>query len=136
MRSAGSSNSAVSLYFSVLTRNHSSGLWKEPYYFGSARELSYQGSSYRYTAGPALWSCVCTALFAHTPVLISIIRFHFDTAAGGGAVQPCEAAYLAAIDSVRGGAAIPPKVTVLVMCAWPTSPLCSSLTCDHVGRTT
>ncbi len=42
-------------------------------------------------------------------------RFHFDTAAGGGLVQPCEAAYLAALDKDRGGDAIPPLVTVLVL---------------------
>jgi hypothetical protein len=42
-------------------------------------------------------------------------RFHFDTAAGGGAVQPCEAAYLASLDDVRGGSAKAPNVRVLVL---------------------
>ena len=42
-------------------------------------------------------------------------RFHFDTAAGGGAVQPCEAAYLATLDTERGGGATPPAVIVLVL---------------------
>lgn len=44
-----------------------------------------------------------------------ILRFHFDSAAGSGYVQPCEAAYLASMDAVRGGKAIAPEVTVLVM---------------------
>lgn len=43
------------------------------------------------------------------------LRFHFDSAAGSGYVQPCEAAYLASMDAVRGGKAIAPEVTVLVM---------------------
>jgi hypothetical protein len=31
-------------------------------------------------------------------------------------VQPCEAAYLSSIDPIRGGDAVPPQVTVLVVC--------------------
>lgn len=43
-------------------------------------------------------------------------RFHYDTAAGGGLVQPCEAAYLSAVDRTRSGDdVVPPKVTVLVV---------------------
>ena len=42
-------------------------------------------------------------------------RFYFDTAAGSGLVQPCEAAYLSAIDAVRGVGMTPPAVTVLVV---------------------
>jgi hypothetical protein len=30
-------------------------------------------------------------------------------------VQPCEAAHLASLDSIRGGSATPPQVTVLVV---------------------
>jgi hypothetical protein len=45
-----------------------------------------------------------------------ILSFHYDTAAGGGVVQPCEAAYLSSIDPIRGGDAVPPQVTVLVVC--------------------
>lgn len=41
--------------------------------------------------------------------------FHFDSAAGSGYVQPCEAAYLASLDAIRGGNAVAPDVTVLVM---------------------
>ena len=47
--------------------------------------------------------------------MCALDSFHFDTAAGGGAVQPCEAAYLAALDNERGGEATPPTVTVLVL---------------------
>lgn len=36
-------------------------------------------------------------------------------AAGGGSVQPCEAAYLGSLDPARGGSAVPPEVTVLVL---------------------
>lgn len=41
--------------------------------------------------------------------------FHFDTAAGGGAVQPCEAAYIGSLNPARSGSAKAPPVTVLVL---------------------
>jgi hypothetical protein len=44
-----------------------------------------------------------------------ILSFHFDTAAGGGSVQPSEAAYVAALDPSRARDARPPHVTVLVL---------------------
>jgi hypothetical protein len=42
-------------------------------------------------------------------------RFHLDSAAGGGMVQPCEAAYLASVDQARGANIQAPSVTVLVL---------------------
>lgn len=61
-------------------------------------------------------SCMCGAYFA-LPKSSWYPRFHFDTAAGGGLVQPCEAAYLAALDTSRAGNARAPPVKVLVMYA-------------------
>ena len=41
--------------------------------------------------------------------------FHFDTAAGGGLVQPCEAAYLSSINPSLLDEMKPPEVKVLVV---------------------
>lgn len=53
--------------------------------------------------------------FAPSTSLTTLCRFHFDTAAGGGLVQPCEAAYLAALHPSRGRDVRAPSVKVLVM---------------------
>lgn len=64
-------------------------------------------------------------------------RFHFDSAAGSGFVQPCEAAYLASLDAQRGRNATAPEVTILVMyvsyyLVWDC---CSIDHCDVQGQT-
>jgi hypothetical protein len=52
-------------------------------------------------------------------------RFHFDSAAAGNALQPSEAAYVAALDSSRSGFAQAPDVVVLVLYALPSLSLMS-----------
>jgi hypothetical protein len=47
--------------------------------------------------------------------MFHLLRFHLDSAAGGGMVQPCEAAYLASVDPSRGVNIQAPSVTVLVL---------------------
>jgi hypothetical protein len=46
---------------------------------------------------------------------LKLHRFHLDTAAGGGMVQPCEAAYLAAVDLAHFGDIAAPTVKILVL---------------------
>lgn len=56
------------------------------------------------------------APFIHLRRLISMCSFHFDTAAGGGLVQPCEAAFLSAPNPKLPANDITlPAVTVLVV---------------------
>jgi hypothetical protein len=64
-----------------------------------------------------LSALVCvTSGSRYVRVLLTYRSFHFDTAAGGSAVQPCEAAYLASPHPTRGAGIVPPSVTVLVLC--------------------
>ncbi|GJE88158.1 hypothetical protein PsYK624_042410 [Phanerochaete sordida] len=82
----------------------------------SALICGVQGSGKSHSTSVLLESCLMTDERLGTlPAPLSAIVFHFDTAAGGGAVQPCEAAYLAALDGVRAGSATAPTVTVLVL---------------------
>ncbi|THG98001.1 hypothetical protein EW026_g4117 [Hermanssonia centrifuga] len=81
----------------------------------SALVCGVQGSGKSHSTSVILESCLMSHERLGTlPEPLSALVFHFDTAAGGGLVQPCEAAYLAALDKDRGGDAIPPLVTVLV----------------------
>ncbi|THG98002.1 hypothetical protein EW026_g4118 [Hermanssonia centrifuga] len=81
----------------------------------SALVCGVQGSGKSHSTSVLLESCLMSHERLGTlPEPLSAIVFHFDTAAGGGRVQPCEAAYLAALDTDRGGDATPPAVTVLV----------------------
>jgi hypothetical protein len=61
-----------------------------------------------------------SGIYTHIQFLCPVIdpvdlSFHFDTAAGGGHVQPCEAAYLASLNPEIANGAIAPEVVVLVM---------------------
>jgi hypothetical protein len=61
---------------------------------------------------------VCVSLlptFYQTLITCPTYSFHFDSAAGGNAVQPSEAAYVASLDASRGGVACAPNVVVLVL---------------------
>ncbi|GJE88163.1 hypothetical protein PsYK624_042460 [Phanerochaete sordida] len=82
----------------------------------SALVCGVQGSGKSHSTSVLLESCLMADPRLGTlPAPLSAIVFHFDTAAGGGAVQPCEAAYLASLDTEHGGGATPPGVTVLVL---------------------
>lgn len=92
------------------------GLWEESLDLCPARELPHGGRE----VGDA--SCAPNRLDVSPHVhaadrhdLTNKTRFHYDTAAGGGLVQPCEAAYIACLDAVRGGSAQAPVVNVLVL---------------------
>ncbi|EKM56167.1 uncharacterized protein PHACADRAFT_184852 [Phanerochaete carnosa HHB-10118-sp] len=85
-------------------------------YINTNAPFSALGSGKSHSTSVLLESCLMADPRLGTlPAPLSALVFHFDTAAGGGAVQPCEAAYLAALDTERGGNATPPKVTVLVL---------------------
>jgi hypothetical protein len=65
---------------------------------------------------PEPLSAIVCVLQLHTRVSSHIYNsFHLDSAAGGGMVQPCEAAYLASNDRNRGSDIQAPPVTVLVL---------------------
>ncbi|KIP08577.1 hypothetical protein PHLGIDRAFT_44166, partial [Phlebiopsis gigantea 11061_1 CR5-6] len=82
----------------------------------SALICGVQGSGKSHSTSVLLESCLMSDPSLGTlPAPLTAIVFHFDTAAGGGLVQPCEAAYLAALDTGRGIDATPPAVTVLVL---------------------
>ncbi|GJE88159.1 hypothetical protein PsYK624_042420 [Phanerochaete sordida] len=82
----------------------------------SAVVCGVQGSGKSHSTSVLLESCLMADRRLGTlPEPLSALVFHFDTAAGGGAVQPCEAAYLASVESSRGGEVVPPDVTVLVL---------------------
>ncbi|EKM56166.1 uncharacterized protein PHACADRAFT_145298 [Phanerochaete carnosa HHB-10118-sp] len=75
-----------------------------------------QGSGKSHSTSVLLESCLMSDPRLGTlPEPLSALVFHFDTAAGGGAVQPCEAAYLSMLDPQNGGDAVAPTVTVLVL---------------------
>ncbi|EIN14675.1 hypothetical protein PUNSTDRAFT_140908 [Punctularia strigosozonata HHB-11173 SS5] len=82
----------------------------------SALVCGVQGSGKSHSTSVLLESCLIKDDRVGTlPAPLSGLVFHFDTAAGGGVVQPCEAAYLASLDPYRGKNAVPPRVTVLVL---------------------
>ncbi|KIP04589.1 hypothetical protein PHLGIDRAFT_189641 [Phlebiopsis gigantea 11061_1 CR5-6] len=82
----------------------------------SALVCGVQGSGKSHSTSVLLESCLMKdARLGTLPEPLSAIVFHYDTAAGGGSVQPCEAAYLSSPDKVRGKCAVPPDVTVLVL---------------------
>ncbi|EIN11566.1 hypothetical protein PUNSTDRAFT_131729 [Punctularia strigosozonata HHB-11173 SS5] len=83
----------------------------------SAVICGVQGSGKSHSTSVLLESCLIKDDRVGTlGAPLSGLLFHFDTAAGGGdGVQPCEAAYLASLDPLRGENAIPPAVTVLVL---------------------
>ncbi|KAI0314555.1 hypothetical protein OF83DRAFT_1136202 [Amylostereum chailletii] len=82
----------------------------------SALVCGVQGSGKSHSTSVLLESCLIRDERLGTlPEPLSALVFHFDTAAGGGMVQPCEVAYLATLDAVRGGTARPPPVKVFVM---------------------
>ncbi|VDC07734.1 unnamed protein product [Peniophora sp. CBMAI 1063] len=82
----------------------------------SALVCGVQGSGKSHSTSVLLESClVKDERLGTLPEPLSALVFHFDTAAGGGLVQPCEAAYLAALDPSRAGNARAPPVKVLVM---------------------
>ncbi|EKM56159.1 uncharacterized protein PHACADRAFT_209647 [Phanerochaete carnosa HHB-10118-sp] len=82
----------------------------------SALVCGLQGSGKSHSTSVFLEGCLITDPRLGTlPEPLSALVFHYDTAAGGGAVQPCEAAYLSCLDATRGGQATPPEVIVLVL---------------------
>ncbi|EIN04825.1 hypothetical protein PUNSTDRAFT_138025 [Punctularia strigosozonata HHB-11173 SS5] len=82
----------------------------------SALVCGVQGSGKSHSTSVLLESCLIKDDRVGTlPAPLSGLLFHFDTAAGGGVVQPCEAAYLASLDPRRGEHAVPPRVTVLCL---------------------
>ena len=91
------------------------GLGEKPLDVRVAGKLLDQRRSNWYLTRTTKRNCVSTAFLYLTLCTEVEISFHFDTAAGGGAVQPCEAAYLACLDAARGRDATPPQVTVLVL---------------------
>ncbi|VDB85071.1 unnamed protein product [Peniophora sp. CBMAI 1063] len=82
----------------------------------SALVCGVQGSGKSHSTSVLLESCLIRDKRLGTlPAPLSALVFHFDTAAGGSLVQPCEAAYLAALHPTRGRDARAPPVKVLVM---------------------
>ncbi|KZV75963.1 hypothetical protein PENSPDRAFT_680683 [Peniophora sp. CONT] len=82
----------------------------------SALVCGVQGSGKSHSTSVLLESClVKDERIGTLPEPLSALVFHFDTAAGGGLVQPCEAAYLAALDPSRAANARAPPVKVLVL---------------------
>ncbi|EKM56169.1 uncharacterized protein PHACADRAFT_209653 [Phanerochaete carnosa HHB-10118-sp] len=85
-------------------------------YMNTNAPFSALGSGKSHSTSVLLESCLMAdSRLGTLPAPLSALVFHFDTAAGGGAVQPCEAAYLATLDNERGGDVTPPTVTVLVL---------------------
>ncbi|KAI0344940.1 hypothetical protein BDW22DRAFT_1469295 [Trametopsis cervina] len=83
----------------------------------SAVVCGVQGSGKSHSASVLLESCLIKdTRIGILPEPLSALLFHFDTAAGGGFVQPCEAAYLSQLNpNLRGEGIVPPPVTVLVV---------------------
>ncbi|KZV75964.1 hypothetical protein PENSPDRAFT_680684 [Peniophora sp. CONT] len=82
----------------------------------SALICGVQGSGKSHSTSVLLESCLIKDDRLGTlPEPLSALVFHFDTAAGGGHIQPCEAAYLAALHPDRAGIARAPPVKVLVL---------------------
>ncbi|EIM79532.1 uncharacterized protein STEHIDRAFT_163570 [Stereum hirsutum FP-91666 SS1] len=82
----------------------------------SAVVCGLQGSGKSHSTAVLLEGCLIQDRRLGTlPVPLCGLLFHFDSAAGSGFVQPCEAAYLAVMDGTRGGTATAPDVTVLTL---------------------
>ncbi|KAF8651072.1 hypothetical protein AX16_004934 [Volvariella volvacea WC 439] len=82
----------------------------------SAVICGLQGSGKSHSTAVLLESCLIKDdRLGSLPKPLSAVVFHFDTAAGGNRVRPCEAAYLSTLDHQLGGSVRPPKVTVLVL---------------------
>lgn len=82
----------------------------------SALVCGVQGSGKSHTTSVLLESSlIADHRIGTLPAPLSGLVFHFDTAAGGGHVQPCEAAYLATLDPRRAAGSQAPQVVVLVL---------------------
>ncbi|KAF8651035.1 hypothetical protein AX16_004898 [Volvariella volvacea WC 439] len=82
----------------------------------SAVICGLQGSGKSHSTSVLLESCLIKdERLGFLPQPLSAVVFHFDSAAGGNRVRPCEAAYLSTLDPELGEEARPPKVTVLVL---------------------
>lgn len=92
-----------------------SGLGQESLHFRAARELPDERPEAGHPPSASECDSVSIPISTLGPAFTPKRSFHFDTAAGGGAVQPCEAAYLGTLDTTHGGDATPPAVTVLVL---------------------
>ncbi|GJE88165.1 hypothetical protein PsYK624_042480 [Phanerochaete sordida] len=85
-------------------------------YINTNTPFSGLGTGKSHSTSVLLESCLMAdARLGTLPEPLSALVFHFDTAAGGGAVQPCEAAYLSTLDAKNGEGAVAPTVTVLVL---------------------
>jgi hypothetical protein len=102
----------------IVTERRGLGLRQKSLYGSSHGELSHPRLSYRTSAFAPARTSVRTSFPSRCTSLTHRYRFRYDTAAGAGTVQPCEAAYLSSLNSNqrRSGNAAPVTVLTMYVC--------------------